>query len=208
MKENDYIQQITDIRKIIAERTKFNALSGLSGVLAGSYALIGAYIAYKIIYSSEIILYKEFSGRYFHPDILKLFIVAGIVLGASILTGLYFSYRKARAKGEILFNNVAIKIIKNFSLFLLTGFIILVAVYIKGALTLLAPLCLVFYGLALVHVSSFITSEIYGLGRLIIVIGLLSLFYPGYGLIFWAMGFGLMHIIYGILMWYRYERVK
>lgn len=206
MSESEYIQQITDIKKIISARTKFNALSGISGILAGSYALIGAFIAYRIIYTSDTILYHDFSGAYFNTEIVKLFLVAAVVLVASLLTGFYFSYQKAKIKGEALFNVVAVKIIKNLLLFLFTAFVVLVAVYLKGQITLLAPLCLLFYGLALINVSSFIASEIYGLGLCIVVTGLISLFFPGMGLFFWAIGFGLMHIIYGFVMWYRYDR--
>lgn len=206
MSDSEYIQQITDIKKIISARTKFNALSGLSGILAGSYALIGAFIAYRIIYTSDSVLYHDFSGAYFHPDIFKLFAVATIVLIASLTTGFYFSYRKAKNRGEALFNNVAIKIIQNLLLFLFTAFMVLVAVYLRGHITLLAPLCLLFYGLALINVSSFISSEIYGLGLCIVITGLVSLFFPGKGLLFWAVGFGIMHIVYGFVMWYRYDR--
>lgn len=206
MSEHNYIQQISDIKKIISERTKFNALSGVSGILAGTYALVGAFVAKQIIDRSEMMVYDNFTGRYFHQDVVKLYFIAAIVLIASISTGIYFSYIKAKKAGELLLNKVAVKIIRNFSIFLLTAFIVLLAVYAKNYFSMMAPLCLIFYGLALINVSSFIASEVYGLGLCIVVIGVFALFFPGNGLLFWSLGFGLMHIIYGTLMWYRYDR--
>lgn len=206
MSESEYIQQISDIRKIITERTKFKALSGISGILAGCYAIIGAWIAYRIIYNSNDILYSKFKAGYYSNDIGLLFLVAFIVLVASIATGIFFSWKKAKESGEKLFNKVAWKILGHFSIFMLSALVLLIATYLNGYYTLLAPICLLFYGLSLIHVSSFINSEVFGLGLSIVAIGLISLFFPGYGLLCWTLGFGLMHMIYGFMMWYKYDR--
>jgi len=67
-----------------------------------------------------------------------------------------------------------------------------------------APLTLIFYGLALVNASKYTLSEIRSFGIAEIVLGLIAMAFIGYGLLFWAIGFGLLHIIYGIIMHVRY----
>jgi hypothetical protein len=37
---------------------------------------------------------------------------------------------------------------------------------------------------------------------------LMASWLPGYGLLFWAFGFGVMHIFYGVMMYFRYEAVR
>jgi hypothetical protein len=44
------------------------------------------------------------------------------------------------------------------------------------------------------------------LGICEIGLGLIASIYMGYGLLFWAVGFGVLHIIYGIVMYMKYER--
>ena len=69
-----------------------------------------------------------------------------------------------------------------------------------------APACLVFYGLALVNASKYTLTDIRYLGYCEIIVGLLNMQWIGQGLYFWAFGFGVLHIVYGILMWWKYER--
>jgi len=72
---------------------------------------------------------------------------------------------------------------------------------------LVAPACLVFYGLALVNASKYTLTDIRYLGLLEIVLGLVNLYYADYGLYYWAIGFGLLHIIYGLIMWWKYDKM-
>jgi hypothetical protein len=206
MENLEYIQQLSDIKKILNERTKFNALSGISGVLAGSYALVGSLAAHHIITSSKTILYDDFASREYNLNIVRLFIIAGLVLFMSIFTGLYFSISTSRKRGERFWTKVTKKIIIELFLFMVVAGFLLLFSYLRGYLTLLSPLSLLFYGLALIHVSGFINGEVRSLGLSLIGVGILSLFIPGYGLYCWAFGFGVLHIIYGFLMWYKYER--
>jgi len=76
-----------------------------------------------------------------------------------------------------------------------------------GNYLLIAPGCLIFYGLALVNASKYTLSEIRYLGYCQVILGIINCWFVGDGVYFWAAGFGLLHIVYGIVMWYRYERV-
>ena len=71
---------------------------------------------------------------------------------------------------------------------------------------LVASVMLIFYGLSLVNAGKFTLGEIHYLGLTEIGLGILAGIFVSHGLIFWSLGFGLMHIVYGIVMYYRYER--
>jgi hypothetical protein len=75
-----------------------------------------------------------------------------------------------------------------------------------GAFGLIAPGCLLFYGLGLVSASRYTLGEIRWLGYGQLATGLLNLLFTGYGLYFWAFGFGILHIVYGLIMWWKHER--
>ena len=76
----------------------------------------------------------------------------------------------------------------------------------KGFYDLLAPASLVFYGLTLINAGKFTYDEVKIVGYVEIVLGLVGLYFVGYGLLLWAIGFGLIHIFYGIYMHYKYEK--
>ena len=71
---------------------------------------------------------------------------------------------------------------------------------------LVAPTTLLFYGLALYNAGKYTLDEIRYLGVSEIILGLLGCIFIGYGLMFWALGFGVLHIVYGFMMWWKYER--
>jgi len=75
-----------------------------------------------------------------------------------------------------------------------------------GAVGFIAPGCLIFYGLALVNGSKYTLGEVKWLGYGQILLGIINLWWVGNGLYFWALGFGVLHIVYGTLMWWKYER--
>ena len=70
-----------------------------------------------------------------------------------------------------------------------------------------APASLIFYGISLVNASKYTLTDIRYLGVMEIILGLINTQFIDYGLYFWATGFGLLHIIYGAMMWWKYERV-
>ena len=65
---------------------------------------------------------------------------------------------------------------------------------------------LLFFGLALLNASKYTFGEIKILGISEIILGLVSMYWTSLGLLFWAIGFGLFNIIYGVYMYVKYER--
>lgn len=207
MKEiQEYEKDLASIRNIMERTAKFISLSGLSGVLAGLYALAGAAVAYYLVqYPVSPFKYRVYSAT--APDVLwKLLVIAAVVLSASLATGLYFSQRKATKHGIKLWTGASKKLVFNMSIPLITGGLFILIALNNGHYGIAAPASLIFYGLALIQGSSNTFDEIRYLGFSEIGIGLVSAMLPGYGLIFWALGFGVLHIVYGIIMHNKYDK--
>ncbi|MES2780523.1 MAG: hypothetical protein V4651_11555 [Bacteroidota bacterium] len=200
--END----IASIKEIMERSSRFISLSGLSGILAGIYGLIGAAIAYYLIYYPN----SPFGYRFYYVNesdiVIKLFVTAVGILGASLLTGFLLSQQKARKQQLSYWNASSKRFLINFSIPLISGGIFIACLIVRGYFGIAAPACLLFYGLALINGSSYTLGDIRYLGLIEIGLGILCSLFPGYGLIFWAVGFGLMHIIYGTLMYNKYDK--
>lgn len=217
MENKDIYDDISSIKTIMERSVRFISLSGLSGVLAGVYSLIGAGIAYALIPHYSLITSTNYKVRtdefYNHPYIamglnLILFGVAVSVLILSLVTAILLSARKARRNHQSVWNQSSRALANAGLLPLLTGGCFAFILYVQHHYGIIAPVCLVFYGLALVAASKFTYGDVKWLGLLEIMLGLLSLMQPGYGLYFWALGFGVLHILYGAIMYFKYDRVN
>lgn len=202
----DYEKDLASIRDIMERSVKFISLSGLSGVLAGLYALTGAVAAYFLVqYPVSPFSFRPYSAT--QPEILwKLLLIAAIVLFASLATGLYQSHKKAQKHGVKLWSPTTRRLVINISIPLITGGIFILITLYNGHYGLAAPASLIFYGLALIQGSSNTFDEIRYLGFSEIIIGLISALLPGLGLLFWAFGFGVLHILYGAIMYNKYDK--
>ena len=206
MESKDYLKDLNEIKHLMNKSSRFMSLSGLSGILAGIYALTGAYFVNIII--SNI---KEASNTFesfviSYNSVLTLIIIAFGVLLLSVITAIYLSWRKAKKQNESLWDAASKRLLINFMIPLITGGFFIIFLVEKEMFTLVAPLTLAFYGLALVNASKYTLSYIRYLGLTISALGLISLWFIGYGLLFWALGFGVCHIIYGALMHFKYDK--
>jgi hypothetical protein len=200
-------ETLSEIRHLMERSSRFISLSGFSGIFAGIYALAGAFAAYFYLNPSEFgARYDRFSVSGPQTTVLFLLGDAAIVLVLAVGTGILLTTRKARRDGNSLLDAAAKKLIINLCIPLLAGGIFCLALIYHGDGFYLAPAMLIFYGLALVHASKYTRDDIRSLGLWEIVLGSVSLFMPGHGLIFWALGFGVFHIIYGTSMYFKYEK--
>jgi hypothetical protein len=206
MEAKDYLKDIQDIKQMMSQSSRFISLSGLSGVLAGLYSLIGAWLAYKTIYfdTSTSGSYRDLVISY--EAVYKLLLIGSSVMILSIITGLFLSLRKAAKEKEEFWNPTSRRLLINFLIPLLTGGFFIVFLIEKNILELVAPLTLIFYGLACVNASKYTLGDVRYLGVTQIVLGLLSTWFLSYGLLFWAIGFGGCNILYGCIMYFKYER--
>jgi hypothetical protein len=206
METKDYLKDIQDIKTMMNQSSRFISLSGLSGVLAGVYSLVGAWFAYKTIYfdTSTMGNYKNLIIS--QEAVYRLLGIASTVLILSILTGIILSIRKANKSNEKVWNPTSKRLVINFAIPLATGGFFILFLIEKEMLGLVAPLTLIFYGLACVNASKYTLGDVRYLGVTMILLGLLSTWFLGYGLLFWALGFGVCHILYGSIMYFKHDR--
>ena len=203
------LEAIRDIKKMMERSSRFISLSGLSGVSAGIFALIGAWFANKTI--------NEYYGRYegrggydaadFRQLVWSLLVLAMAVLAGALLSALFFTWRKARRNNLPIWDHTSRKLLINLFIPIIVGGVFVFGLLHYNDWRFIAPACLVFYGLALVNASKYTLSEIRYVGMIEIVLGLVNMWWIGYGLHFWAVGFGIVHIVYGMLMWWKNDRV-
>ncbi|HMG13796.1 MAG TPA: hypothetical protein VK590_00045 [Saprospiraceae bacterium] len=205
--EQDYIKDLTEIRSIMERSTKFLTLTGWAGIMIGIYALAGAYIGYKLSYfDNNADVYNNIVTTEKPAIILNLFLLAIGILILSLGTAIFLSYKKSKKTGDSLWNAAARRLVINMAIPLVTGGLFILILYSKGLIGLIAPVSLIFYGMALLNGSKFTFEEYKYLGIIEIMLGLLASLFIGYGLLFWIIGFGVMHIVYGIYMHLRYEK--
>ena len=209
MTSSDYLKDIKEIKNLMNKSSRFISLSGLSGIMAGIYALIGAWFARRelgMAYASQNNSYSGETSILTEDITFRLITIAAIVVFLAVITGIILTQRKARKNGEKMFDKTALKLLINFLIPLATGGIFTLVLLQKTAVGLVAPATLIFYGLACVNASKYTFGHIKYLGYANIILGLIATQYVGYGLYFWAIGFGIFHIIYGGLMYILLER--
>lgn len=207
MKQNQaYQKDIESIRQLMERSVKFLSLSGLSGILAGVYALAGAATAYFIVHYPNTPFEYRYQSVNDGAIIIKLLAIAMGVLVVSLITGYKLAADKAKKLGVKIWDTTSKRLVINLSVPLITGGLFILILLANGHYGVAAPACLVFYGLALINASQNLFDEVRYLGYSEIVLGLVSALLPGFGLIFWAFGFGVLHIIYGAVMFKRYDQ--
>lgn len=206
MTQSKLQDDLAQIRAIMERSTKFLSLSSWSSLMAGVYALIGAALAYRYIYYSDKVLYGDIKHNVLGAETLPLLLIAAGVLVLAAGTALGLSYRKAHRAGQRLWTPAARRTLVNFAVPMLAGGIFILVLYSRGFYSLIAASTLLFYGLALINAGNFTFSDIRTLGMLEVLLGLLAAIFPGKGLLFWALGFGVLHLVYGAVLYWKYER--
>jgi hypothetical protein len=208
MKKNtDYLQDIEEIRSLMEKSSKFISLSGWAGIFAGVFALMGSYIALTYLdFNPQSLSLDPESNPFQQTQIFSVIQLALLVFLLAISFALFFTHRRAKRKDELLWTPTAKKLVMNMAVPLFIGGILILLFISKGFIGFVAPFSLLFYGLALFTISKFTFDEVKILGLIEILLGLISVYKVSLGLLFWAIGFGVVHIVYGIYVYFKYER--
>ncbi len=207
------LQTLQEIKQMMERSSRFISLSGLSGVAAGSCALAGAYFAHGVISDAQKQFFQpttfirgvnELSVREFMGS--KLLQIGLFTFIGAFLLAFLFTWLKSKKTGTPIWGASAKRLMVNVCIPLLAGGIYIYRNMQMGNFGLIAPGCLIFYGLALVNAGKYTLPEIRYLGYGQIILGIINCWDIGYGLYYWAAGFGILHIVYGIYMWWKYER--
>jgi hypothetical protein len=210
VEEKEIHDELAAIRGLMERSSKFISLSGLSGILAGVYALVGAGAAYFIIQNNPTTALNSVSFFEILSNTINVLLsfvtIALLVLIASITTAIVLSRRKAKRKGQSIWGTTSRALLFHTFIPLLTGGLLIILFLYRGNIGLIVPAMLIFYGLSLVSASNFTFTDVKYLGLLEIALGLIAACLPSYGLLIWALGFGVLHIIYGSMMYLKYDR--
>lgn len=201
MEQQDYLKDLSEIKDIMNKSTRFISLSGLSGIMAGIYALIGAAYAYWLV-TTSVRGYLILDGKIFNIILLDLFLIAF----CTIITAIFLTHRKAKKNGERMFDKTALRAVIHFLIPLVTGGVYILIILNQHKYGQTGALMLIFYGLALINASKYTLGQIKYLGIIEVVLGLICALLPGFGFWLWVIGFGFMHIIYGTIMHFKYDR--
>jgi hypothetical protein len=202
------LEDIRHIKRMMEQSSRFISLSGLSGIAAGVCALVGAWLAGK-----ELKCWMNGdcdAGALFGLEGVRvlnnLLWIATLTFAGAFLSAFFFTWLRSKKNNLPLWSAATGRLFWNTTIPMAVGGIFIIRMMQLGQYELIAPACLLFYGLALVNASKYTLGEVRYLGYSQLALGLMSLWYIGYGLYFWAMGFGIMHIAYGAWMWNKYEK--
>lgn len=204
MNREKYAEDLKEIRDIMNRASRFISLSGLSGVSTGIIALAGALLAYQIIFKRrDYLVYNAVELN--KSDLTYLLFIAIGTLILSIGSAVFFTDRKTKKQHQVVWNIQTKELLLSLSIPLVTGGLLCLMLLFKGFVGILPPLTLIFYGLALLNGSKYTLSEIKNLGLIDILLGLIAFQFINYGLFLWALGFGFVQIVYGIIIQIKYK---
>lgn len=198
-------EDLAHIRSMMERSSRCISLSGLSGVFAGLSALIGGLYVFQLFKANGI---EYFGGQQIYVPaslVSQLFATGVVILICAFVFGLFFTIRKSKKYDLPIWTSATKKMLFNLTIPLLAGGIFCAALLYHQIYGIVAPATLIFYGLALINAEKYTFSDIKYLGFCELVLGFISLFYIGYGLVFWIIGFGILHILYGLIMFKKYK---
>lgn len=206
MENKEVIDTLSEIKELMKNSSKFLSLSGSSAIFVGIYAFIGAYIAHCIFEPTSGFTTLNINT----PHRLQIVVILALVLlTISLMTAFYLSWIKAKKNGlQLRLDQISIRLLINFFVPLLAGGILCTALLLQQHYGLTSSIMLIFYGMALINGSKYTYSNTRYLGYAELTLGLIDSFVPGCGLLFWTIGFGLFHIIYGVFFYLKYDRSK
>ncbi|APA00027.1 MULTISPECIES: hypothetical protein [Flavobacterium] len=198
-------EDLLHIRSMMERSSRFISLSGLSGVFAGISALIGGGFAFKLLEANGID-YLDGKNQEYSPELIQqLITIASLILLLALFFGILFTVRKSRKNNLAIWTATTKKMLLGLLIPLLAGGLFCIALIYHGMFVLVAPSTLIFYGLALINAAHYTFSDIKYLGISEVILGIIALFFLGSGFVFWMIGFGVLHIFYGLLLLKKYK---
>ncbi|WP_027375706.1 hypothetical protein [Kaistella palustris] len=199
MNTNKYPDDLKEIKEIMSRTTQFISLSGLSGISTGIIALAGIWLTYKTVFKNQNYLVYD-AVTLSNEREIYLLAIAIITVILSVISAVFFTKRKSKIQKQIIWNSLTKRFLFNLLIPLITGGTLCLMLLSKGFIGFLPSFTLVFYGLSLINGSKYTFREIRYLGILQILLGLLAFQFISYSLLFWALGFGIVQIIYGLII--------
>lgn len=198
-------EDLVHIRSMMERSSRFISLSGLSGVFAGLSALLGGVYVYQLFNANGIEYFEDNHQLYSTSLITELILTAFVILFFALAFGVFFTVRKSKKLNLPIWTSATKNMLFNLAIPLIAGAVFCFALVYHKMFILVAPSTLIFYGLALLNAEKYTYSDIKYLGFSEVILGSIALFFVGYGLVFWILGFGILHIFYGLLLFKKYK---
>jgi hypothetical protein len=199
-------EELAEIKSMMERSTRFLSLSGLSGILAGIYSLAAAGLAWYWIYFPSSSWGAGAATLSFREVLNQLLLLGLATLIASVSTAYFLSKKKGSNSSQIFWTPASKRFLQALFLPVALGGFFCFALLHERAFGLIPAATLIFYGIGLVQSAQFTLGEIKNLGYTQLGLGLIAAFFPDFGLLCWALGFGAFHVVYGALMYFRHER--
>jgi hypothetical protein len=171
------------IRATMENATAFTGISGKGYALAGLTAIAAAWIAAQ--------------------QTLPLLWLAVWLLEATLACSvtLLLSADKARRQGKSLWSGSGRKLLFAFLPTMAVGAVVTLAFYLQGNTVLLPGLWLILYGAGVMTAGAHSIRPVPLMGFLFIMLGSAQLLVPATTNLTLALGFGGLHLAFGILIW-------
>ena len=198
-------EDLVHIRSMMERSSRFISLSGLSGVFAGLSALLGGVYVCQLFKVNGIEYFEDNHQLYSTSLITELILTAFVILFFALAFGIFFTVRKSKKLNLPIWTSATKNMLFNLAIPLIAGAVFCFALVYHQMFILVAPSTLIFYGLALLNAEKYTYSDIKYLGFSEVILGSIALFFVGYGLVFLILGFGILHIFYGLLLFKKYK---
>jgi len=189
----EQLEALSGIRNLMERSSRYLPLSGKAGVAIGVLAVLCTLIANAY-----------FSIR--QDNLKQLVFLFGALFIVCMVIEILMAERNAKQKGVPAWDAIAQRFLINLFIPMLVGGIYCFALIQQQLLILVLPATLIFYGLALINSSRYTIEDIRYLGFAELILGLVASFIPEYGLLAWGIGFGLLHVLYGVIIYFKYEK--
>ncbi|MEW6510686.1 MAG: hypothetical protein AB1428_06960 [Bacteroidota bacterium] len=184
-----------DLRSATAQPTRLLTLTGLPGILAGLIGTGGAAGAHAVVTSEG-------------GEASKIGFIALIGAGAALLTigcSAFHSARRLSHWGKTAWSAADREVVREMATPLLAGLMFTAVLVMHRMFMAIPGSLLVFYGLSLDAAAKATRPEVRWLAWIEIALGMIAFVFTEHALTYWAVGFGISHILYGGLMYFKDE---
>jgi hypothetical protein len=209
--EQDHLESIREMRNLMERSTRYLSLSGMAGVMVGFIALAGvaALLTLMGIPIGQPVSFIDpaaAGGPETSRINERILIMAALVFSLSLIVESSFAVRNARKLGLPLWDATARRLLTALLIPIVGGGIYCISLLQSGRVDDLAAASLIFYGLGLMNAGKYAVPDVGRLGIAVFATGLIASFFPLQAVYFWAFGFGILHIIYGISIHFKHQR--
>ncbi len=189
----EQLEALSGIRNLMERSSRYLPLSGKAGVAIGALSILCT-----LLVDAYFRIHKD--------NLNSLGLIFGALFIICLAIEILMAERNAKQKGVAAWDAIAKRFLINFFIPMVVGGIYCFALIQQQQLMLVLPATLVFYGLSLINASRYTIEDTRYLGMAELILGLAASFFPQYGLLAWGIGFGVLHILYGAIIYFKYEK--